>query len=67
MLTGNVSNMGSRERLEARITLFALLQKYKDQQKDLYLCLVDYTIAFDDVKHSKLLSVLERRDSQHLK
>ena len=31
-------------------------------QKDLYLCFIDYSKAFDKVRHEKLFNILEHLD-----
>ena len=49
--TGNVSFM-----------VRMLSERTIELQKDLYTCLIDYTKAFDRVKHEKLLQLLESLD-----
>ena len=64
--------MGFRDGLGTREALFALsvlLQKCRDQQREVYLCFIDYTKAFDCVDHTTLLELLQRKgvDAQDLK
>ncbi|XP_060065586.1 uncharacterized protein LOC132545924 [Ylistrum balloti] len=44
-----------------RNTIFALktfLERSIEVQKDLYLCLIDYSKAFDNIRHSDLFDIL---------
>lgn len=47
---------------EALFSLSVLLQKCRDQRKDVYLCFIDYEKAFDRVKHSPLINMLQKAD-----
>lgn len=52
---------GFRNGMEAREAIFCLqvlLQRCLNQQKDVYLCFIDYEKAFDTVQHQKLLKQL---------
>lgn len=44
---------------EALYSLTALLQKCRDQQKDVFMCFIDYQKAFDCVKHVELIKMLQ--------
>lgn len=46
---------------EALYSLNVLLQKCRDQQKDVCLCFIDYQKAFDSVKHTELTGLLRER------
>ena len=45
-----------------RITLSMLAERCIEMQKDLYLCFIDYSKAFDKVRHEKLFNILEHLD-----
>ena len=49
------NGLGTRE---AIFCLQVLLQRCLDQQKEVYLCFIDYEKAFDTVQHKKLLEQL---------
>lgn len=53
------SGLGTREAL---FGLVVLLQKCRDQQKNVYMCFIDYEKAFDRVDHKKLMECLQRKD-----
>ena len=36
-----------------------IIEKAREYQKNIYLCLIDYTKAFDCVDHSKLWKILQ--------
>jgi hypothetical protein len=40
--------------------LRTLVERSIEVQVDLYLCFIDYTKAFDKVKHNKLLEIMNR-------
>ena len=45
------------------ITLIGLItEKYLEKQKDIYACFIDYSKAFDTVKHQELLQCLKTTD-----
>lgn len=59
------TQFGFRNALGTREALFALnilLQKCRDQRKDVYMCFVDFEKAFDRVQHIKLINILENKD-----
>ena len=44
-------------------TIRLLSEKAMEKQKDLYICFLDYTKAFDRVKHEKIIELLQRLDT----
>ena len=56
---GFVRDKGTRN---AIFTLSMLMERCIEVQKDLYLCFIDYSKAFDKVKHEKLFEMLETLD-----
>ena len=59
----NISDeqFGFRQGLGTREALFGLtvlLQKCRDQSQDVYLCFIDYEKAFDRVRHTELIKLL---------
>ena len=52
---GFVSDSGTRN---AIFTLQTLMERSIEVQKDLYLCFIDYSKAFDKVKHENLFKIL---------
>lgn len=50
--------MGTRDAL---CSLVILMQKCRDQQKDVYACFIDYEKAFDRVQHNTLLECLKKK------
>ena len=46
----------------AIFTLSMLAERCIEMQKDLYLCYIDYSKAFDKVRHEKLFNILEHLD-----
>ena len=46
----------------AIFTLSMLAERCIEMQKDLYLCFIDYSKAFDKVRHEKLFNILEHLD-----
>ena len=54
---GFVSDSGTRN---AIFTLQTLMERSLDVQKDLYLCFIDYSKAFDKVRHEELFKILAR-------
>lgn len=58
------AQFGFREGLGTREALFSLsvlLQKCRDQQKDIYMCFIDYEKAFDRIDHTALFRILEEK------
>jgi hypothetical protein len=49
-------NKGTRE---AILSLRLLTEKYIEVQKNIYLCFIDYSKAFDSVQHTKLIECLQ--------
>ena len=47
---------------DAIFTLRALMERAIEVQKDLYLCFVDYSMAFDKVKHYDLFDIFLRHN-----
>lgn len=47
---------------EALFSIQVLIQNCKDVQKDIFICFVDYEKAFDKVRHSKLIEILQKLD-----
>ena len=56
---GFVPDKGTRN---AIFTLSVLMERCIEVGKDLYLCFIDYSKAFDKVKHEELLVILENLD-----
>lgn len=56
------NGMGTREAIFA---LNVLSQRCLDVNQDLYICFIDYSKAFDNVKHEKLMSILQRLNIDH--
>lgn len=55
------TQFGFRNALGTREAMFALnvlLQKCRDQRKDVFVCFIDYEKAFDRVQHEKLINIL---------
>lgn len=46
---------------EALFGLTVLLEKCRDQRKDMYLCFIDYEKTFDRIKHTTLLQLLQKQ------
>ena len=46
----------------AIFTLSMLAERCIEMQKDLYLCFIDFSKAFDKVRHEKLFNILEHLD-----
>lgn len=69
------SQFGFRNAFGTREALFGInvmLQKCRDQRKDVFICFLDYEKAFDRIHHDKLLAMLEeigldRQDIQLIK
>ena len=40
-----------------------LSEKVMEEQKDLYICFLDYTKAFNRIKHEKIIELLQRLDT----
>ena len=56
---GFVPDKGTRN---AIFTLTTLMERCIETQKDLYLCFIDYSKAFDKVRHDELFKILEELD-----
>ena len=56
---GFVPDKGTRN---AIFTLSMLMERCFEVQKDLYICFIDYSKAFDKVKHEKLFEMLNQLD-----
>ena len=56
---GFVPDKGTRN---AIFTLTMLMERCMEVQKDLHLCFIDYSKAFDKVKHEELFKLLENLD-----
>ena len=56
---GFVPDKGTRN---AIFTLSMLMERCIEVQKDLYICFIDYSKAFDKVKHDKLFEMLNQLD-----
>ena len=56
---GFVPDKGTRN---AIFTLSMLMERCIEVQKDLYICFIDYSKAFDKVKHEKLFEMLNQLD-----
>lgn len=57
------TQFGFRNSFGTREALFALnilLQKCRDQRKDVFACFVDFEKAFDKVKHTELINILQK-------
>ena len=54
-----VPDKGTRN---AIFTLSMLMERCIEVQKDLYICFIDYSKAFDKVKHEKLFEMLNQLD-----
>ncbi|GFR66896.1 RNA-directed DNA polymerase from mobile element jockey [Elysia marginata] len=63
---GFVPDKGTRN---AIFTLSMPVELAVEVQHDVYLCLIDYTKAFDKVKHSELFGILDQLniDSKYLR
>ena len=49
-------NKGTRE---AILSIRLVIDKYKEVQKSIYICFIDYSKAFDRVQHEKLIKCLQ--------
>ena len=56
---GFMKDTGTRN---AIFTLRMICERSIEMQKDIYLCFIDYTKAFDKVKHVQLLDMLQDLD-----
>ena len=56
---GFVTDRGTRN---AIFSLNMLMERSVEVQKDLYLCLIDYSKAFDKVRHNDLFDILSKLD-----
>mgnify|MGYP002042348569 CR=1 FL=1 len=56
---GFMKNRGTRDHL---LNLSTLLQKHNEMNKDLRICFIDYSKAFDCVSHKKMWQTLEDMD-----
>ena len=56
---GSMPDKGTRN---AIFTLSMLMERRMEMQKDIYLCFIDYSKAFDKVKHEELCQILEKLD-----
>ena len=56
---GFVPDKGTRN---AIFTLSMLMERCIEVQKDLYICFIDYSKAFDKVRHNELFDILEQLD-----
>ena len=56
---GFVKDVGTRN---AIFILRMLCERSIEMQQNLYLCFIDYTKAFDKVKHQNLIEILESLD-----
>ena len=52
-------NSGTREGV---FNLKILIEKYTEMQKNVYACFIDYSKAFDTVKHAGLIKCLQTTD-----
>ena len=50
--------MADKGTRNAIFSLITLMERAIGVQKDMYLCLIDYSKAFDKVKHSYLFDIL---------
>ena len=57
---GFVADAGTRN---AIFMIRLLSEKAMEKQKDLHICFLDYTKAFDRVKHEKIIELLQRLDT----
>ena len=56
---GFVPDKGTRN---AIFTLSMLMERCIEVQRDLYICFIDYSKAFDKVRHNELFNILEELD-----
>ena len=56
---GFIENTGTRN---AIFMVHMLSERAIEMQKDVYMCFIDYTKAFDKVKHEELLQILQCLD-----
>lgn len=54
--------LGTREAL---FGITVLLEKCRDQRKDVYLCFIDYEKAFDRIKHTAMMELLRGQGLDH--
>ena len=54
---GFVADAGTRNSI---FMIRFLSEKAMEKQKDLHICFLDYTKAFDRVKHEKIIELLQR-------
>ena len=47
---------------EAIFDLKILAEKYIEMQKEIYACFIDYSKAFDSVKHTKMIEAMQKTD-----
>ena len=56
---GFVTDRGTRNDI---FSFNMLMERSDEVQKDLYLCLIDYSKAFDKVRHNDLFDILSKLD-----
>ena len=59
--SGTVLIYGRKETANAVHILRIIMEYSTEVQQDLYLCFIDYTKAFDTVKHQEIMKMLEHK------
>ncbi|GFR73937.1 retrovirus-related Pol polyprotein from type-1 retrotransposable element R2, partial [Elysia marginata] len=57
--TGFRKNSGTRE---AKFSLKVTAERYLEVHKEIFACFIDYSKAFDSVKHEQLIEILQKTD-----
>lgn len=63
----NFRKVWSLDTPKALFATYVLIERWHDVNVDLYLCLITCEKGFDNVRHTKLISILKRNDTEEQK